>query len=84
LIATFTELAGVVETEIGCICTVALADLLGSACDVTVTVTSAAEGTEPGAVYNPVELMVPHALSEQVERLQVTAVFEVPLTVTVN
>jgi hypothetical protein len=35
-------------------------------------------------VYNPVELMVPHALSEQVERLQVTAVFEVPLTVTVN
>ena len=81
---TFRGPAGEIETETGCKCTVALADLLGSACDVTVTVTSAAEGTEAGVVYNPVELMVPHALSEQVERLQVTAVFEVPLTVTVN
>lgn len=81
---TFRGPVGEIETETGTKCTVALADLLGSACDVAVTVTSAADATEEGAVYNPVELRVPHAPREHVERLQVTDVFVCPVTVAVN
>jgi hypothetical protein len=82
--ATFTEFFGVVETEIGCRCRVALADLLESACDVAVTVTSAADATDAGAVYSPEALTTPHVPSEHEDRLHVTDVFVVPVTVTVN
>jgi hypothetical protein len=80
----FTSPDGEIETEIGCRCTVALADLLGSTCDVAVTVTSAATETDEGAVKKPEALRVPHALREHAERLQVTAVFVCPVTDTVN
>lgn len=84
LITTFTCPDGEILTEIGFRCAVALAYLLGSACDVTVTVTSASAGTEEGAAYNPAELRVPHALRGHAERLHVTAVFVVPVTDAVN
>ena len=68
------------------IVTVAVADLVGSATLVAVTVTVAGDGIVPGAVYKPVELMVPHAAPVQPapETLKVTAVFVVPVTVAVN
>jgi hypothetical protein len=39
--------------------TTALADALGSAMLVALTVTRAGDGTEPGAEYAPAELMIP-------------------------
>jgi hypothetical protein len=70
----------------GTIVTVALADLLLSAADVAVTVTSAGLGTVPGAVYKPVDEIVPHAAPVQPDpaRLQVTLVFVEPVTVALN
>lgn len=66
--------------------TVADADLVASASEATVTVTIAGVGTAPGAVYNPVGEMVPHARPEHPlpPRLQLTAVFVVLTTVAVN
>lgn len=66
--------------------TVAAADLVGSASEVAVTVTTAGLGTLPGAVYRPVDEIAPHALPEQPlpPRLQRTAVFAVLTTVAVN
>jgi hypothetical protein len=84
LFVTFRGPAGEIETETGTRCTVALSDLLGSACDVVVTITSAPDEIEEGAVYNPAELRVPHAPREHVERLQVTNVFVCPVTVAAN
>jgi hypothetical protein len=65
---------------------VADADLVGSAREVTVTVTAAGLGTAPGAVYRPVCEMMPHVLPEQPlpPTLQRTAVFAVLTTVAVN
>jgi hypothetical protein len=76
---------GETETAIGSTTvTVAKADLLASACEVAVTLTVAGVGTEPGAVYKPAALMVPHPAPLQPDRLQVTAVFVVPVTVALN
>lgn len=55
--------------------TVAEADLVGSATLVTVTVSVAAVD---GAVYNPARVIVPS------KAFQLTAVFDVPVTVSVN
>lgn len=70
----------------GRIVTVALAALLVSAAEVAVTVTAAGFGTVPGALYRPVELTTPHAAPEHPlpVTLQVTAVFEFPVTFALN
>lgn len=64
----------------------ALADLVGSAADVAVTVTNGGLGTADGAVYRPLLEMVPQMLPAQPEplRLQLTAVLADPVTVAVN
>ena len=74
------------ETAIGAIVTVALADLAGCATLVAVTVTAAGVGTEAGAVYKPEVVMVPTVLLPLVTplTLQLTEVSEAPVTVTVN
>ena len=61
--------------------TAALPDLLGSACEVAVIVTAPA-GAVVGAVYKPVELIESSVPPELIA--QVTAVFELPVTVAVN
>ena len=68
------------------IVTAAVANLLGSACAVAVTVTFGGLGTELGAVYKPFVLIVPQALPEQPVplMLQVTLVLLLPVTVAVN
>ena len=64
----------------------ALADLLGSATDVAVTVTKGGLGAVEGAVYKPVVEIVPQSDPAQPVplRLQVTAVVLDPVTVDVN
>jgi hypothetical protein len=66
--------------------TLAEVDLVGSATLVTVTVRVAGEGTLAGDVYSPPPEMVPHAPPLQPAPLivQVTVVFEVPVTVAAN
>ena len=64
--------------------TMAEADLVVSACEVAVTLTVAGVGTEVGAVYRPARLMVPHPDPLQPDRLQVTALLVVPVTVALN
>ena len=66
--------------------TVAVPDLVASACEVAVTVTVGGLGTELGAVYSPEVVMVPQVDPVQPVpfKLQVTAVFDVPETVAVN
>jgi len=76
--------AGVIETAIGMSCTEQLADLVGSAWDVAVTVTEACCEITATAVYSPVELMVPQKDQGHPERLQVTAVLDDPVTVAVS
>jgi hypothetical protein len=68
------------------IVTMAVPDLLGSACDVAVTTTFDGVGTLAGAVYRPDALIVPQPVPLQPapERLHVTAVLVVPVTVAVN
>src|SRR4051812_34657518 len=59
--------------------TVADANLVGSACDVAVTVAFGGFGMLVGAVYSPVwEIALP------TETVQVTALFEVPVTFAAN
>jgi uncharacterized protein (DUF2237 family) len=85
-ITTFAE-DGETETATGGnTVTVAEADLLGSACEVAVTVTVGGVGTEAGAVYRPATVMVPHVgpLQPVPEIVQVTVVLIVPVTVAVN
>ncbi len=59
-----------------------------SACDVAVNVTAAGFGAVAGALYRPVGSIVPHGFGVPVHavplRLQVTAVFVVPVTAAVN
>ena len=64
----------------------ALADLLGSATDVAVTVTNGGLGAVEGAVYRPDEVILPQSVPTQPVplRLQVTAVLLVPVTLAVN
>lgn len=68
------------------IVTVAESDLVGSACEVAVTVTNGGAGMLPGAVYSPADVIVPQVLPLQPMPVtfQVTAVFAVPVTVAVN
>jgi hypothetical protein len=70
----------------GTIVTVAEADLDESAVDFAVTVTCAGLGMVFGAVYSPVEVMVPHALAEHPApaTLHVTLVVVLPVTEAVN
>jgi hypothetical protein len=65
---------------------VAEADLLGSDPLVAVIVTFAGDATAAGAVYNPVEEIVPQVapVHPVPDAAQVTAVFDVPVTDTVN
>jgi hypothetical protein len=66
--------------------TVALPDFELFATEVAVTVTSGGLGKLAGAVYKPVDEIVPHdaPLQPVPPRLHVTLVFEVPVTVAVN
>ncbi len=68
------------------IVTLAEPDLVGSATLVALTVTVAGEGTLAGGVYTPLVEIVPHAVPPQPAPLtvQVTAVFEVPVTFPIN
>ena len=68
------------------IVTLAEADLVGSATLVAFTVTVAGEGTLVGGMYSPLAEIVPHATPVQPAPLtvQVTAVFEVPVTFPTN
>jgi len=59
--------------------TVAVADLVGSACDVAVTVACGGFGMVVGAVYSPVGEIAPPG-----EVLQVTPVFGAPVTFATN
>lgn len=88
------ELEGATVAEAGEIVTAttdttvmeAVADLLGSAADVAVTEKKGGAGGVAGAVYSPAELTVPQVVPAQPVPaiVQVTAVFDVPVTVTVN
>ena len=66
--------------------TLAEADLVGSATLVAFTVTVAGEGMLAGGTYKPAAEIVPHAAPLQPEplSLQVTAVFELPVTFAAN
>ncbi len=87
-VPTWAE-AGDTETETpgkDWMTTDAEADFVESATDVAVTVASPGVGIVAGAVYNPVEVMEPQEPATQPipETDQVTAVFELPVTVAVN
>lgn len=60
--------------------------MLGSDTLVAVTVTFAGDGTAAGAVYRPVEEIVPQVVPLQPvpDAVQVTAVFDVPVTEAAN
>ena len=83
-------LAGVTLTAVvASIATSADADLVGSARLVATTLTAAGEGATAGPVYtadNKLVARVPHAapLHPAPFKLQVTAVFELPLTLAVK
>ena len=83
---TLTAPAGVIATVIpgGVRLTVPVPDFDESACDVATTWTEPAVGTEAGARYIPPASIVPQSLSEQPDRLHVTAVLDVPVTVALN
>src|SRR5262249_505847 len=79
LTVTFTAVADWITT-------LAEADLVVSATEVAVTVANAGLGTVAGAVYKPDDVMVPQEPETQPvpETLQVTAVFDLPVTVALN
>jgi len=61
------------------------ADFVGSATLVAFKVTVAGDGTLNGEVYKPPAEIIPHAAPEQPPpKVQVTAVFEVPVTFAEN
>jgi hypothetical protein len=79
--------ATVTETEVeDSITTEAEADFVESATEVAVTVARAGLGIVAGAVYNPVEVIVPHDPATQPipETDHVTPVLELPVTFAVN
>ena len=88
--AATDALAGVMPTAIvGTIVTPADADLVGSATLAATTLTAAGEGATIGPVYtadNKLVAKVPHAepLQPAPLKLQLTAVFELPLTLAVK
>jgi hypothetical protein len=69
-------------TRAAIIATLAEADFVGSATLVAVTVATAGEGTFAGGAYSPLAEIVPHAGPSQPTpvTVQVTAVFDVPVT----
>jgi hypothetical protein len=66
--------------------TVAEADLVGSATVVAFTLIVKDEGTLAGEIYNPLGKILPHAVPLQPApvTLQITAVFEAPVTLAEN
>lgn len=66
--------------------TVAVADLVGSAVLVALTVTVKDEATEAGGVYNPFDESVPHAapVHPEPDMLHVTVEIDVPVTTAAN
>ena len=80
------EVGEIVILTPGTTVTVALADLVGSATDVAVTEKNGGFGGTAGAVNSPEELTVPQVLPAQPIPVivQVTAVFEEPVTVALN
>jgi len=84
--ASLTEVGETVTVTTGTTVTVALADLVGSACDVAVTERKRGFGGTAGAVNSPAELTVPQVLPAQPIPVivHVTAVLEEPVTVEVN
>ena len=68
------------------IVTVAVFDFVGSATEVAVTATWAGLGTATGAVNKPLDEIDPQVAPEHPAPLtpQVTALFDVPVTVAVN
>jgi hypothetical protein len=74
------------ELRLATIVTVAEADRDTSICEEAFTITAAGDGTEEGAVYKPVELIVPQLDPEQPAplTLQSTAVFVLPVTLVWN
>jgi hypothetical protein len=68
------------------IVTLELFDLVGSATEVAVTATWAGLGTVTGAVKKPLDEIEPQVAPEQPAPLsvQVTAVFDAPVTAAVN
>jgi len=79
--------SGEIVTETGgTIVTVAVADFVGSATDVAVTDTCGGLGTEDGAVYSPLMVIVPQVAPVQPlpATLHDTVEFVVPLTAAVN
>jgi hypothetical protein len=84
--ATVAEVGEIVIVTTGTTVTEAVADLPGSATDVAVIEKNGGDGGTAGAVYSPAEFTVPQVVSAQPDPVivQVTAVLEVPVTVTVN
>ncbi len=82
--STVAALGDTATVEFDWLVTVTMAepDLDVSALEVAVTMTWAGEGTVRGAVYTPPAVMDPFA--DPPATLQVTAVFEVPVTVALN
>src|SRR5690242_255523 len=76
-VANKLALPGVIETATGCSVTIELADCVGSATLVAVTVTVCVAEIVPGAVYKPDSEMLPTGGVS----VQVTDVFPVPTTV---
>jgi hypothetical protein len=85
-IATCVALGETLTVIAGKTVTTALLDLVESAVEVAVTVTCAGVGTAAGAVYRPLDEIVPQVVPEQPlpARLQVTVVWVVPVTVAAN
>ena len=80
-------MVGEILTETGvAMLTCADADLLASACDVAVTLTTAGFGMIAGAVYKPACVIAPQLepLHPVPEMLHDTVVFELPVTCTEN
>lgn len=83
---TCAEVGEIFTATDGTIVAIAVLSLLGSATDVAVTLTWAGLGTVVGAVYKPLELIVPQAFPVQPapDTSQVTLVSVEPVTVAVN
>jgi hypothetical protein len=81
---TTCDVVGEIVTATGGMIVIeAVADFVGSATEVAVTDTCAGLGTADGAVYRPLEDIVPQAAPPH-PMLQVTAVFVVLITIVVN
>ncbi len=84
--AIVAEVGEIVMVTTGTTVTEAVADLLGSATEAAVTEKNGGAGSTAGAVYSPAEVTVPQVVPAQPDPVivQVTAVLDEPVTVTVN